>query len=266
MSPVAGQRLTKKQRRVLRQEGVLSNQQPVGFKNNFQLSRIEPLTENQRRTFEAFELGKNLMLHGIAGTGKTFLSIYLSLTEIVSGDGQYNKIFIVRSAVPTRDMGFMPGNQKEKTKVYEAPYYSICTELFGRGDAYEVLKTKDMIEFITTSFVRGITLNNCIIIVDEVQNMSYHEIDSIITRVGDNCRVIFSGDFRQTDFTREHEKSGLKDFLKIIKSMKAFEFIEFEIEDIVRSKMVKEYIIAKDRYERDKNSGSSVRSQLLTES
>jgi len=251
MSETVTQRLTKKQRRILRQEGVLGNQD-TGFRSNFKLKNIDPLTENQRKTFEAFENGKNLLLHGIAGTGKTFLSLYLSIRELTSGSDKYNKIFIVRSAVPTRDMGFLPGNTKEKSKVYEAPYMAIATELFGRGDAYEVLKTKDYIEFISTSYIRGITLSNCVIIVDEVQNMTYHEIDSIITRVGDNCRIIFSGDFRQTDFTREQEKSGLRDFINIIKTMKAFEFIEFEIQDIVRSRMVKEYIIAKDRYTRQK--------------
>lgn len=265
MSSTTGQRLTKKQRRILRQEGVLSSQD-VGFRVNFRLKNFEPLTENQRKTFEAFESGKNLLLHGIAGTGKTFLSLYLSIRELINGSGNYSKIFIVRSAVPTRDMGFLPGNTKEKARAYEAPYVAICTELFDRGDSYEVLKTKDFIEFISTSYVRGITLSNCIVIVDEVQNMTYHEIDSIITRVGDNCKIIFSGDFRQSDFTREQEKSGLKDFISVIKTMRSFEFIEFEIEDIVRSRMVKEYIIAKDRHDRQKERRQDLRPQVLTES
>jgi phosphate starvation-inducible protein PhoH len=264
MSSTAGQRLTKKQRRILRQEGVIGERE-VGFKANFKLRNFDPLTENQRRTFEAFDLGKNLLLHGIAGTGKTFLSLYLSISEILNGSQNYNRVIIVRSAVPTRDMGFLPGNTKEKSKVYEAPYMAICSELFGRGDAYEVLKNKEMIEFISTSYVRGITLSNCIVIVDEVQNMTYHEIDSIITRVGDNCRIIFSGDFRQSDLSREQERSGLGEFMTIIKTMKAFEFIEFEIEDIVRSRMVKEYIIAKDRHERQKDHRKDLRPQVLAE-
>jgi phosphate starvation-inducible protein PhoH len=264
MPLTAGQRLTKKQRRQLRQEGVLGTQENT-FKSNFQIKHFSPLTENQRKTYEAFEDGQNLLLHGIAGTGKTFLSLYLSTREVLKSESPYKKVIIVRSAVPTRDMGFLPGNNAEKAKVYEAPYMAIATELFGRGDAYDVLKNKNMVEFISTSYVRGITLSDCIIIVDEVQNMTYHEIDSIITRVGENCRIIFSGDFRQTDFTREQEKSGLRDFIKIIKSMESFEFIEFEIQDIVRSRMVKEYIIAKDRHERNKDRREDLRPQVLAE-
>jgi phosphate starvation-inducible PhoH-like protein/PhoH-like ATPase len=187
------------------------------------------------------------MLHGIAGTGKSFISIYLGLQEILSENSRYKKLVIVRSVVPTRDMGFLPGNSKEKAKVYEAPYYAICTELFNRGDAYEYLKNKNVVEFISTSFIRGITLNDCIIIVDEIANLTLHELDSVITRVGKNCRVIFSGDFRQSDFSKEQDKNGLIDFMRIIERMKSFTFIDFDENDIVRSSMVKDYIIQKNR-------------------
>lgn len=183
----------------------------------------------------------------MAGTGKSFISLYLSLKEVIKTDSVYKKVVIVRSVVPTRDMGFLPGNNKEKAKVYEAPYYAICTELFGRGDAYEVLKSRGIVDFISTSFIRGITLNDSIIVVDEIANLTLHELDSIITRVGKNCKIIFSGDFSQSDFTREQDRNGLKDFMKIIDRMKSFEFIEFDENDIVRSSMVKEYIISKHR-------------------
>jgi predicted ribonuclease YlaK len=193
------ERLTRKQRRLLRQNKLGELDSP---KLEFEMKKIEPLTENQKLSFENFERGKNLMLHGIAGTGKSFISLYLALREIMDNkNSQYKKIVIVRSVVPTRDMGFLPGSNKEKAKVYEAPYYAICTELFGRGDAYDILKQRNMVDFISTSFIRGITLNNCIIVVDEIANMTLHELDSIITRVGKNCRIIFSGDFRQSDFT-----------------------------------------------------------------
>jgi phosphate starvation-inducible protein PhoH len=187
------------------------------------------------------------MLHGIAGTGKSFISMYLALRDILAENSHYKKVVIVRSVVPTRDMGFLPGNSREKAKVYEAPYYAISTELFGRGDAYEYLKSKNVVEFISTSFIRGITLNDSIIIVDEIANMTLHELDSVITRVGKNCKVIFCGDFRQSDFTKDHEKNGLVDFMKIIQRMKSFVFIDFNEQDIVRSSMVKDYIIQKDR-------------------
>jgi len=200
------------------------------------LAEIEPLTKNQ---LIAFESDKNLILHGIAGTGKTFISCYLAFDDMVKG--VYNNLVIIRSAVPTRDIGFLPGNEKEKASVYEEPYKEIALELFQRGDAYEILKTKGLVHFMTTSFVRGITLKDAVIMVDECQNMSFHELDSIITRVGTNCRVIFCGDFRQSDL----KTNGLESFMEILKNMGAFEFIDFEIKDIVRSEFVKNYIIAK---------------------
>jgi len=236
-------RLTRKQRRIQQQGQAEEN----SLKLNFRLKNIEPLTENQRLTFEKYHDGKNLLLHGIAGTGKSFLSIYLSLQNILSDPSRYKKLIIVRSVVPTRDMGFLPGNNKEKTKVYEAPYLAIFSELFERGDAYEYFKNKGLVDFISTSFIRGITLNDCIIVVDEIANMTLHELDSVITRVGKNCKIIFCGDFRQSDFTKEHEKNGLTDFMRIIQRMRTFDYVDFTEHDIVRSAMVKEYIIAKDR-------------------
>jgi phosphate starvation-inducible protein PhoH and related proteins len=238
-------RLTRKQRRILQQNG--QNDNNNNLKLNFKLKHIEPLTENQRLTFEKYHDGKNLLLHGIAGTGKSFLSIYLSLQSILSDASRYKKLVIVRSVVPTRDMGFLPGNNKEKTKVYEAPYLAIFSELFERGDAYEYLKSKNLVDFVSTSFIRGITINDAIIVVDEVANMTLHELDSVITRVGKNCKILFCGDFRQSDFTKEHERNGLVDFMRILNRMKSFEHIDFTEQDIVRSAMVKEYIIAKDK-------------------
>jgi phosphate starvation-inducible protein PhoH len=186
-------------------------------------------------------------LHGMAGTGKTFIALYKAIESMMENTGVQNKIYIVRSVVPTRDMGFLPGNQKEKMKVYEAPYYAICTELFDRSDAYEILKQKNAVEFISTSFVRGITMNNCFVIVDEVNNMTFHELDSVITRIGKGCRVLFCGDFRQSDLTKDQERSGLKDFMRVIGKLNDFVHVDFLEQDIVRSKLVKEYIIARQK-------------------
>lgn len=200
------------------------------------LSEVEPLTQNQ---VAAFESDKHLVLHGVAGTGKTFISCYLAFDDMIKSS--YNKLIIIRSAVPTRDIGFLPGNEKEKSAIYEEPYKDICVELFQRGDAYEILKTKSLVNFMTTSFIRGVTLRDAVIIVDECQNMSFHELDSIITRVGEECRIIFCGDFRQSDLS----KNGLKDFIRIVKAMDQFDLIDFEIKDIVRSGFVKDYITVK---------------------
>jgi phosphate starvation-inducible protein PhoH len=239
-------RLTKRQKRILRQEQVIDKRGQIGAR--FNLKRITPLTQAQKDVFEAYDEGYHLMLHGVAGTGKTFIGLYLALSSVLE-TGEYGKVYIVRSVVPSRDMGFLPGNHKEKSKVYEAPYADICSRLFDRGDAYDLLRTKNIIEFMTTSFVRGITLDNCILIVDEVQNMSPMELHSLMTRVGENCRVIFSGDVNQDDLTSERKKeySGLRDFLKIIEAMEEFDFIEFNVNDIVRSNLVKSYIIARDK-------------------
>ena len=200
------------------------------------LQEIEPLTQNQ---LLAFESDKHLLLHGVAGTGKTFISCYLAFDDMIKGC--YNNLVILRSAVPTRDIGFLPGNEKEKSAIYEAPYKDIAVELFGRGDAYEILKQKSIVHFMTTSFIRGITLRAAVIIIEECHNMTLHELDSIITRVGENCRVIFCGDFRQSDLG----KNGLEQFVSILKKMEQFDLIDFEIKDIVRSEFVKSYITAK---------------------
>ena len=201
------------------------------------LWEIEPLTRNQLR---AFESSKHLILHGLAGTGKTFISSYLAFDDMSKGN--YEKLVIILSAVPTRDIGFLPGTEKEKASVYEEPYKDIANELFQRGDAYEVLKKKGLVEFMTTSFIRGITLKHAVILIDECQNMSFHELDSIITRMGQGCKVIFCGDFRQADL----KQNGMQEFMQILKRMGEFDFIEFEVEDIVRSDFVKNYIIAKN--------------------
>ena len=204
-----------------------------------ELREIEPLTRNQLKVFEST---KNLVLHGLAGTGKTFISCYLAFDDMAKNC--YERLVIIRSAVPTRDIGFLPGNMSEKSSVYEEPYRDICNDLFGRGDAYQILKTKNIVDFMTTSFIRGITLRNAVIVIDECQNMSFHELDSIITRMGEHCRVIFCGDFRQADL--KTGQSGMLDFLQILKRMEEFDFIEFEVEDIVRSSFVKNYIISKN--------------------
>ena len=162
--------------------------------SGLELAEIEPLTRNQ---LIAFESSQNLVLHGCAGTGKTFISSYLAFDDMTKN--MYEKLVIIRSAVPTRDIGFLPGTEKEKSSVYEEPYRDISIDLFSRGDAYQILKTKGLVHFMTTSYIRGITLRDAVILIDECQNMTFHELDSIITRVGENCRVIFCGDFKQSD-------------------------------------------------------------------
>jgi phosphate starvation-inducible protein PhoH len=209
------------------------------------LLTFKPITHNQEKTYKAYKEGSHLLLHGIAGTGKTFLSLYLALEEVLDPSTVYDDILIVRSVVSTRDMGFLPGDEQEKVSIYEAPYRSICRELFGIRDAYDSLKQQGNVKFMSTSFIRGITINNAVVIVDECQNLNFHELDSIITRIGKNSKIIFCGDYTQTDLTRENDKRGILNFMKILKSLEEFETVEFMIDDIVRSDFLKSYIIAK---------------------
>ena len=213
--------------------------------SHFNLVDIHPMTSNQTRVFEDFENGKHLFLHGVAGTGKTYISLYLAARELFDLGPRYKNLSIVRSVVPTRDIGFLPGSEEQKMEVYEAPYKSIFSDLFCRGDAYPLLKKKGAINFMTTSFIRGVTLNDTIVLVDECQNMNFHELDSIITRLGKNCRIIFCGDFRQSDFTKTNDKDGILKFMEIMKNMPDIGFTEFIEHDIVRSCFVKSYILNK---------------------
>lgn len=213
--------------------------------NNLGLSlkTINPKTYAQEQVFEAF-FENHLLLHGFAGTGKTFLSLYLGLREVLEYE-TFRKVVIVRSAVQTRDLGFMPGDLNEKMSYYEIPYRDIVNELCGRGDAYDILKGRGVIEFMCTSFVRGLTIDQSVIVVDEIQNCTMGELDSVITRLGDNSKVVFCGDFRQSDLKTIGERSGITQFMSILKKLKGFEHIEFQINDIVRSPLIKQYIIEK---------------------
>lgn len=218
-----------------------SKQQPS---TTFDINVIRPLTENQIKTFNAFNEGQNLLLHGVAGTGKTFLSLYLSLHSVITGKSP-KPVVILRSVVPGRDMGFLPGKIEEKSMVYETPYVAICSELTGHPTSYDHMKEKGLIEFSTTSYLRGLTFRNNTIIVDEAQNCSGSELNTIMTRVGEGCRVIICADFTQTDLQRSEEKMGFKKLMSIINHMSCFTHVEFDKSDIVRSGFVKEYIIAK---------------------
>ena len=240
--------MSRKKRRQLRQDGVIDKKNKLN-QSKFSLrdvTREYNLTDKQQQVIQSYDEGNNLILHGLAGTGKTWLACYLGIDDVISG-GNYNKVILFRTVVPTRDLGFLPGSVKQKAQIYEEPYRAVYNELFGRGDAYEILKTKNLVEFSTTSFLRGLTFDHTIIVVDEVNNMSFHELDSLITRSGKNTKIIFCGDFRQSDLTNNTEREGLKRFFDILNNIDGFDYFEFEENDIVRSRLVKSYIIAKHR-------------------
>lgn len=214
------------------------------------LKTFDPLTENQKQFFDAYKRGDYFIaLHGVAGTGKTFIAMYKALEEVLDKSTFFDKIIVVRSAVQSREMGHLPGDVDEKMEIYQQPYVQICHTLFGRRDAYQRLVEQHHVEFISTSFIRGMSFDDAIIIVDEMQNMNYEEIDTVMTRVGHRSKIIWCGDYRQTDLRKSNDKSGILKFFDIAMHMKAFTRIEFTADDIVRSSLVKDYILAKMQYE-----------------
>ena len=218
-----------------------------------QMVNIKPLTENQKKAFKSYKDGKNLFLYGAAGTGKTFVALFNGLQDVLRNDSPYDTVYMVRSAVPTREIGFLPGDEEDKTALFQVPYQNMVKFMFEMpgerefGTLYERLKNQGSLMFLTTSFLRGITLDNAVIIVDECQNLTFHELDTIVTRVGQDAKIIFCGDFFQTDLIKSSDKQGMVNFMKILDAMQQFDNIEFTIGDIVRSGFVKEYLINKIR-------------------
>ena len=219
---------------------------------NLDLMReIDPLTENQKLLYEAYANDKNIVAYGCAGTGKTFITLYNALQDVLDDSTPYEKIYIVRSLVATREIGFLPGDHEDKSALFQIPYKNMVKFMFALPtDAdfemlYGNLKTQGTISFWSTSFIRGTTLDNAIVIVDEFQNLNFHELDSIITRVGENSKIMFCGDATQSDLIKSAEKNGIADFMKVLRMMPSMNIVEFGVEDIVRSGLVKEYILAK---------------------
>ena len=226
----------------------MKRKKPIG---NTYLLEIEPITDNQKKLFDSYADGKHLVAYGTAGTGKTFISLYNALADVLDETTPYERIYLVRSLVSTREIGFLPGDHEDKADIYQIPYKNMVKYMFQMPtDAdfemlYGNLKAQETIKFWSTSFIRGTTLDNAIVIVDEFQNLNFHELDSIITRVGENSRIIFCGDASQTDLVKTNDRNGIHDFLNILRKMPSFDIIEYGIDDIVRSGLVKEYIIAK---------------------
>jgi len=215
------------------------------------LKTFQPLTQNQKIFFDSYKRGDYFVaLHGVAGTGKTFCAMYKALEEVLDKGNPFKKIIVVRSAVQSREIGHLPGDVTEKMEIYQQPYQQICETLFGRKDAYQRLAEQGFVEFISTSFIRGMSFDDAIIIVDEMQNLTFEEIDTVMTRVGYRSKIIWCGDYRQTDLNKKkNDMSGILKFFDIAMHMEAFTKVEFTPDDIVRSSLVKDYILAKLRYE-----------------
>jgi predicted ribonuclease YlaK len=213
-----------------------------------QLKTIDPLTKHQSDVFDAWKDGNNLALVGTAGTGKTFLALYLALEEVMDKSSPYETVRIIRSVVPTREVGFLPGTIEEKLNAYTGPYRQVCHELFNDVKAYDKLVHNNYVTFESTSYIRGVSFDNSIVLVDEMQNLNFHELDSVITRVGHASKIIFAGDYHQSDFKAERDKNGINTFLSIIEQMLHFTVVNFSWEDIVRSGLVRDYIMTKEYF------------------
>ena len=215
------------------------------------LRDIEPLTENQQKLFDSYTEGKNIIAYGAAGTGKTFITLYNALCDVLDPSTPYEKIYIVRSLVSTREIGFLPGDHEDKSFLYQIPYKNMVKYMFELPSAadfemlYGNLKAQETISFWSTSFIRGTTFDRAIILVDEFQNLNFHELDSIMTRVGENTKIMFCGDATQSDLIKQNERNGIIDFMRVLRLMSSVDIIEFGVEDIVRSGLVKEFILAK---------------------
>jgi len=221
--------------------------------NTNDLVTIKPITDNQKVVFSTWKKGLNQFLFGAAGTGKTFISLYLALQEIMDLKKPADKVILVRSLIPTREIGFLPGDEEDKAALYQVPYRNMVQFMFEMpneqafNNLYDKLKSQGSLYFLSTSFLRGLTFDNSIIIVDECQNLNFHELDTIITRVGQDSKIMFCGDFNQTDLIKNNEKNGLHDFMRILEEMKEFNCTEFTIGDIVRSGFVRSYLINKTK-------------------
>tara|TARA_S200000501_G_scaffold106808_1_gene100277 strand:- start:485 stop:1195 length:711 start_codon:yes stop_codon:yes gene_type:complete len=221
--------------------------------NHQQLVTIKPITDNQKQVFATWKKGQNQFLFGSAGTGKTFVSLYLALNDIFDLKKPQERVILVRSLIPTREIGFLPGDEEDKAALYQVPYQNMVQFMFEMPNEqafnglYDKLKGQSSLFFLSTSFLRGLTFDNSIIIVDECQNLNFHELDTIITRVGQDSKIIFCGDFDQSDLQKTNEKNGLHDFLRILEEMDEFNCTEFTIGDIVRSGFVRNYLINKTK-------------------
>ena len=246
MASRSEQKLTRRQRKLAEKGEQKLQRVPTLKQQHFDLMYVEPKTLNQEKVFGDYKEGYDLFLHGAPGTGKTFLSMYLALNEIMDFKTEKKRLVIIRSAQPSKQIGFLPGSEKEKLAVYERPYRTAAEKLFGRGDAYDILVQKGLIHFESTSFLRGNEFEDAIVLLEETQNMTYGEIKTCMSRIGDNCRVIINGDGKQDDLTsaRYNEESGLATLKKVLEKMGCVAYTEFGIQDIVRSGFVRSFIEA----------------------
>lgn len=244
-------RIGRQQKRLEKETGIANvidintRQRVVRFED---IKELKPLTDTQYDFFEAWEddQATGYVLYGSAGVGKTFLAAYHALIDVLDPQKtEYKKLIIIRSSVQGRDQGHLPGDEETKMAAFEAPYHSIFAKLTGKADAYEKLKDMGKVEFMSSSFMRGDTFDNCIVVVDECQNFSWQELNTVSTRIGKSAKIIFCGDGKQDDLHyKKNDTSGFGDFISVTRQISEFRNFKFTSDDIVRSSFVKQWVMA----------------------
>lgn len=245
----------KNQRKIQELETAIQNNysamsEPVQRKHwtEHDITHLHPLTQAQEDFFRAYYESDWVVSYGSAGTGKTLLALYLSILDVLDKQQPYNKIIIVRSVVPSREMGHLPGTIEEKQSVYEAPYIDVMSFLCSRSSTYNDMKDAGLIKFESTSFIRGMTFDNSIVIIDEAQNLNFQEINTVVTRLGKTSKLLVLGDIRQNDLLyKKNDISGFASFIKISEEMKEASLVQFTVNDVVRSGLVKSWILTCDK-------------------
>lgn len=205
-----------------------------------ELNLHHPLTENQKRVLKSRK--DHLLVQGPAGTAKTYSVLARGLVKVSAGD--VDQIIIIRSPVEIRKIGHLPGDADEKMDPYAAPYIGLLAEISPKMN-YRALVSKRLLCFTPTTFLRGTTFHNSFVIVDEYQNLSEHELDTVMTRVGQGTQLCVVGDpAAQSDLPR-HEQGEQADIIDTFASMECVDHVQFSVEDVVRSGFVKDYHIAR---------------------
>lgn len=209
---------------------------------------IKPRTENQKKLVGAFDNNDMIFAVGPAGTGKTYLSIALAVKALK--EKTIKKIVLSRPAVEAGEkLGFLPGDMKDKIDPYLQPLYNALEDMLPQAKLQEMME-KHVIQIAPLAFMRGRTLSDAIVILDEAQNTTCAQIRMFLTRMGWNTKMIITGDMTQIDLPRE-QKSGLKEALNILSRIEGIEIVELNRKDIVRHKLVTRIVNAYEKYDKE---------------
>ncbi|WP_439431608.1 PhoH family protein [Segatella copri] len=210
---------------------------------------IKSRSENQQQLIEAYEKNDMVFAVGPAGTGKTYLSIALAVKALK--EKTIKKIILSRPAVEAGEkLGFLPGDMKDKIDPYLQPLYDALEDMIPAVKLQDMME-KHIIQIAPLAFMRGRTLSDAVVILDEAQNTTSQQIRMFLTRMGMNTKMIITGDLTQIDLPRE-QRSGLKEALKILEGVEGIGVVKLGQKDIVRHKLVTRIVNAYDKYDKER--------------